>query len=287
MKIAVTGGAGFIGAAVIDELRARGMEGESFDLRSGFDVRRRFDWGDDIGGVIHLAGVLGTHELLDDIDLAIDTNIRGTINVLEACVRTGRRIPYVGISMPPVFPSVYTATKIAAGAFERVFRHEYHLPVVKVRAFNAFGPGQAHGPGHPQKILPTFAVEGWGGRPLPIWGDGTQTVDLISSDSLAVLLVEALLFAATDHAAVTDDIVFDGGTQTEMTVNQLAEIVNAMTGNHAGVEHRPMRRGEIPMKLRSKGENWGLLPVSSLPRFDLQQLRRAVDSYRNHPLVHP
>mgnify|MGYP000738842515 CR=1 FL=1 len=108
--ILVTGGAGFIGTVVCRELEVRGVEPKVVDLPAG-DVRsttgmRRAVKGCD--GVIHLAGVLGTHELFDRPRLAIDVNIVGTLNVLEACRDHNAR--YVGITMPQVFPSVYTAT---------------------------------------------------------------------------------------------------------------------------------------------------------------------------------
>jgi hypothetical protein len=96
---------------------------------------------------------------------------------------------------------VYTATKVAATRLASAYHHTHGLPVSHVRAFNAFGPGQAHGPGHPQKIIPTFAVEAWAGRPIPIWGDGNQTVDLIHTSDLARMLVDAI-----DHG---DDVTFD------------------------------------------------------------------------------
>lgn len=278
--IAVTGGGGFLGSAVRAALEAEARESMSLDLRSGFDVRQRFDFGDDVGGVIHLAGVLGTHELFDDVETAIQSNIVGTVNVLEAVVRTGRRIPYVGITMPPVFPSVYTATKIAAAAFERVYRHEYRIPVAKVRAFNAFGPGQAHGPGHPQKILPTFAVEAWAGRPLPIWGDGSQTVDLIGTTELARVLVEAL-----DVATPDEDVTIDGGSGIAMTVIDVGEYVNRITHNRAGFLHLPMRRGEVPTQIVAEGEGWDRL--SRPPLLDMAELRETVMSYRDHPLARP
>lgn len=284
MKIAITGGGGFIGRALQAELQAHGYEPLSLDLSTGFDVRERFDFGQDIGGVIHLAGVLGTHELFDDMELAIDTNIRGTINVLDAVVRHGKRIPYVGITMPPVFPSIYTATKIAAAAFERVYRHEYGIPMVKVRAFNAFGPGQAHGPGHPQKIIPTFACESWARRPIPIWGDGTQTVDLISTTELARVLRNALQVAAyLTGAASSTDITIDGGTGVSFSVLQVASTVNRITGSNAGVVHLPMRRGEVPTTIKAEGEGWDLLDRK--PELDMRELRDAVESYRDHQMV--
>jgi UDP-glucose 4-epimerase len=269
MRVTVTGGCGFIGSAVCTELRARGHQPVVFDRPRG-DVRERISVSpvDPPDGVIHLAGVLGTHELFDTPHTAIDVNITGTVNVLDACRKAGAR--YVGITMPQVFPSVYTATKIAAVGFERAYHHTYGLPVSRVRAYNAFGAGQKHGPGHPQKIVPAFATEAWAGRPLPVWGDGSQTVDLIHTSDLARMLVDAL-----DHG---DDVTFDGGTGQAFTVNEVAEMVLQITGSKSTIEYLPMRRGEIPTHIVAEGEGWDRL--GWVPRFDPALFEQAVVSYR-------
>jgi UDP-glucose 4-epimerase len=173
--------------------------------------------------------------------------------------------------MPPVFPSVYTATKIAADRLATAWHHSHHkLRTSHVRAFNAYGPGQAHGPGHPQKIVPTFATEAWAGRPIPVWGDGQQTVDLVHADDLGRLLVEA-----TRHG---DDVTFDGGTGQAMTVNEVANMVLDITESTAGIEYLPMRDGELPTTIIAKGEGWDRLDWA--PTFDAARFVEAVHSYR-------
>lgn len=271
MRVLVTGGRGFLGGAVQAELHRRGHQSVTYDRRDGNDIS-------DLGwleaclegrdAVIHLAGLLGTHELFDQVGAAISVNMAGTANVLEACHRTGAR--YVGTTMPAVFPSIYTATKLGAVALERAFHHTYGVPVSRVRAFNAYGPTQRHGPGHPQKILPTFAVEAWAGRPIPIWGDGTQTVDLIHVNDLGRLLVDCL-----DHG---DDWTVDGGTGVAMTVGEVADLVLEVTGSTAGVAHLPMRRGERPTKIVATGQGWDRLDWQ--PHLDLNRVAQAVDAYR-------
>lgn len=270
--IAVTGSGGFIGRAVVAELVARGEAVRHLDLPA-HDVRflQPGDL-DACDGIIHLAGVLGTHELFDTPDLAVDVNVKGTLSVLQAARANDAR--YVGITMPAVFPSIYTATKMACVGLERAFHHE-GLHVSRVRAFNAFGPGQAHGPGHPQKIVPTFAVEAWAGRPIPIWGDGTQTVDLIHTGDLARLLADALDFG--------DDATIDGGTALSLSVLDVANMVLDITGSKAGVRFQPMRRGEVPTKIVATGDGWDRLDWR--PRFRYADLLDTVLSYESHPLV--
>ena len=274
MNILITGGSGFIGRSVQKALIGAGHEVDTYDRVDGYDILNRaalMGRVANVDTVIHLAGVLGTDELFDNPYTAVDVNITGTLNVLDACVEHGA--DYVGITMPQVFPSIYTATKIAATKLATAYHHTHGVGVCHVRAYNAFGPGQAHGPGHPRKIIPAFSVEAWSGEPLIVWGDGTQTVDLISTNELANIFSEAIW--------VTDDSVIDGGTGHQWTVNEVAEYVIQVTGSRSKIEHRPMRRGELPTKIGATGEGW--YHLVDLPKFWLGELDDAIYSYRNHP----
>lgn len=276
MKILITGGRGFIGTAVQHALLEVGHTVTPFDRRDGYDIMNRAALISSVNGydtVIHLAGVLGTDELFDDPYTAVDVNITGTLNVLDACVENGAS--YVGITMPQVFPSIYTATKVAATRLASAYHHTHGLPVCHVRAFNAFGPGQAHGPGHPRKIIPALSVEAWSGAPLIIWGDGEQTVDLISASELAQIFLDAI------H--VQDDSTIDGGTGIKWTVNEVARFIQQETEWKSTVEHRLMRRGEVPTQLVATGEGWEHLTFK--PKLFMDDLIETIHSYRDHPLV--
>ncbi len=268
MRVVVTGGAGFIGRSVCKELDKQGHEPIVFDRSTGHDLMdsgRRLPRADH---VIHLAGVLGTDELFDAVDTAVNVNIKGTVRVLQDCAHMGAG--YTGILMPPVFPSVYTATKLCAEHLAKAWHHAYGVPVSHVRAFNAFGCGQKHGPGHPRKIIPAFATEAWCGDPLLVWGDGRQTVDLVHVDDLARMLVDAMAWGACD--------VFDGGTGQAFTVNDVADMVLGITGSNSRVEHRPMRRGETPTNIVATGEGWDKLGWQ--PQFRTGDLIEAVQWYQ-------
>lgn len=273
MNILVTGGAGFIGSAVVRECQRRRWQVDVFGLEHGGveDADAVAKAVDGHTAVIHLAGLLGTHELFDEVHAAIDVNVKGTINVLDACRAYGAG--YVGISMPAVFPSIYTATKIAAARLATAYHHTYGVPVAHVRAFNAFGPGQAHGPGHPQKIIPTFATEAWAGRPIPVWGNGAQTVDLIYVDDIARMLCDAVRHG--------DDVTFDAGTGEAFTVGWVAEFVRTLTKSKGGIEYRPMRRGEVPSYIVATGEGWDRLDWR--PELRMRDLAATVNWYRQCP----
>lgn len=266
--VIVTGGGGFIGSAVCKELDQRGFNPISFDRSDGNDVMTTpFPIAD---AVIHLSGVLGTAELFDTPELAIDVNVKGTLNVLQACRRYD--MAYVGITMPDAFPSLYTATKLAAVRLATAWHHAYELPVSHVRAFNAFGPLQKFGKGHPQKIVPTFAYCALNGLDLPVWGSGNQRVDLIHVDDIARVLVDAMAFG--------DDQTFDAGTGTALTVNEVAELIIDLADSESQIKYLPMRPGEIETKICATGEGWDLLAYK--PEFRLADLQATVDAYRRY-----
>ena len=275
MKIAVTGGSGFIGNAVIEMGLLAGHEMLSFDRANGDDILGQLNslYNFKPDSIIHLAGVLGTHELFDTPAMAIDVNIHGTLRILESCKALGAG--YVGITMPPVFPSIYTATKLCTDHLATAYHETYGIPVAKVRAFNAFGPGQKFGPGHPQKIIPTFAVHSWARKPIPIWGDGSQTVDLIDVTQIARILVEA--------TSVQGNVTIDAGSGVSATVNEIAAYVNGVTGSMVGMEYLPMRRGETPTQIVAQGDGWE--HISFEPSLNDDFLKQTIWSYQGHPLV--
>lgn len=259
MKLAVTGGAGFIGQAVLRAAATAGHEAWTFDHADGNDILGDLSGLKGADKVIHLAGMLGTHELFDDAERAIEVNVIGTLRILDWCARNNAGL--VNITMPPVFDSVYTATKMCADRLSRAWHLFRGVPYSTVRAFNAYGPGQKHGPGHPQKIVPTFAARAWAGQPIPIWGDGLQTVDLIHVDDLGRMLVDAARF--------NNGEMFDGGTGTPVTVRSVARLCIEVAGSPSQIEHLAMRDGEIPTYIAAERQGWarlGWAPVHDVAR---------------------
>jgi UDP-glucose 4-epimerase len=269
MHIAITGSRGFIGTAVASEAAARGHLVTHFDRTDGNDVLGPLDALRGADRVIHLAGVLGTSELFDNPEEAIDVNVKGTVRILNWCRNNGAG--YTGVTLPPVFRSVYTATKTCADALTTAWHHAFGLPASTVRAFNVFGIGQKWGAGHPQKFLPTFATKAWRNEPLPIWGDGLQTMDVVSTKDLARMLVDACFYDNNE--------LFDAGCGEEISVVDFAQHVLDVTGSTAGMVHHPMRIGEVPTRIKAAGEGWDLLGWR--PQFEWAEVDEAIDWYKD------
>lgn len=121
MKVLVTGGNGWIGKAVCVQLGKRGHEFVTFDRYPGpyaaltntpldiRDERQVYGAVSGVDHVIHLAGLLGTHELFDRVHEAVEVNVLGSVNITDACSKYD--VGLTTITMPRVNPSLYAATK--------------------------------------------------------------------------------------------------------------------------------------------------------------------------------
>ena len=114
------------------------------------------------------------------------------------------------------------------------------------------------------------AAKAWAGEDIPIWGDGTQTVDLIHVDDLGRMLVAAAEFSNGE--------VFDGGTGVPLSVHAVAQLVLDAAESRSRIVNLPMRDGEIPTNIAATGEGWDLLGWR--PRIDFTQLADTVRWYR-------
>jgi UDP-glucose 4-epimerase len=291
MRVLVTGGHGFIGRHTIAALRAAGHDAvvldrhchgdhEGHEVVLG-DVADREVVQETVGrcdAVIHLAGVLGTAETVDDPRPSVITNITGALNVFDACrPRNGRgAIPCVHITVGNWFMrNSYAITKFASEQFAQMYDREHGARIAVVRGLNAYGPGQK---AHPvRKIIPNFILRALAGRPIEIYGDGEQVMDMIYVTDVADVLVRAV---ARDHGAYGQ--VLEAGTGRPTTVNEIAATVNRIAGNAAGVTHLPMRAGE-PERAVVVGDPGTLRPLGIDPaRFVTLEdgLARAIDWYR-------
>jgi nucleoside-diphosphate-sugar epimerase len=254
MKTVVVGGRGFLGGAVVSELRRRGddvaivdpcvsqpecdtmfgrgsVKAIAGDMMRPAELARAFEGADE---VYHMGGKLGTSELDSMVHEAIAANITGAVNVFDAAVAAG--VPTLFYpTKPNVWLNAYTITKVAAEQFARIYAARGTIRIQSLRYFNAYGPGQALGP--VRKIIPMFTARALNRLPIIVYGDGEQTVDMIHSEDVGRITV-AFTRSAYDGAAI------DCGRGVELTVNAVADMVNRITANPAGRVHVPMRAGE-------------------------------------------
>ncbi len=249
MNVLVTDSSGFIGSVLVKALLQRGHHVSAFDrvptmhalpvntllgdIRSCDDVQAAVQ-GQDM--VYHLAGVLGSHELIGNVRHSLDVNVGGTLNVLESC--RIHRAKMLLVSKPNVWLNTYSITRETAEQFSKMYMVEYGVITTIVKWFDAYGPGQKVGPGHIQKVVPTFIVNALENRPLSVFGDGKQTADFIYVDDL----VEATIAVAETPAAVGRTVEIGTGIETSML--QLCKMILDMTESSSEIEFQPMRPGE-------------------------------------------
>ena len=251
-RVLVTGGGGFIGSYVLEKLR-------DLDIRTSVLDRRQREYATDhidvyLGdirdgeavtdaiaqhdGVIHLAGILGTQETMENPRLAVDINIMGALNVFEACRKHARRAAFISVGNYWM-NNPYAITKSIAERFALMYNKELGTKIAIVRGFNIYGPRQKAKP--VRKVVPTFVQSALQGEDVTIYGSGNQIMDMIYVEDAAEILVRALLM---DHGCY--DGILEAGMGRDTTINELAEVVIRTCGSQSKVNHIQMRPGENP-----------------------------------------
>lgn len=258
MKVVVTGAQGFIGQYTVEELIRKGYsviafdrydkgarpEGSEFflgDIEDDVAVTEAFAHAD---AFIHLAGVLGTQETINNPRPAAKVNLIGGLNILMAAKQYN--VPGVNIAVGNYWMNnTYSITKNTVERFVAMFNKEHGTRINIVRPTNCFGPRQAsfppYGPSKVKKITPAFVNAAIRDLPIGIYGDGTQVSDMIYVEDVAKVLV-----AAMEHAieGKVYDTPFEVGYGEPITVNEVANYVIRTADSRSTLEHSPMRPGE-------------------------------------------
>jgi UDP-glucose 4-epimerase len=121
----------------------------------------------------------------------------------------------------------YQITKMLGELYANFFHHHYGLPIVKTRFFNSYGPGEV--PGQYRNVIPNFIFRAMLGLPLPFTGSGEETRDF----TYVMDLVDGLLRASYFETAVGQEMNLASGV--EVKILDMAEKVNELTGNKAGI----------------------------------------------------
>lgn len=291
MKVLVTGGAGFIGSHIVDQLVFAGHQVVVIDdLSTGskdhlnskavfiqmnilddgmLEVfeREKFD------GVCHLAAQTVVQSSLERPDADARLNVLGTLQVLEGCRRTGvgriifasSAAVYGDVSELPVAEeapkqptSFYGLSKLTAEKYIQMYNNLYGLHYVILRYANVYGERQGdRGEGG---VVSIFANGMHGGRSLTIFGDGKQTRDFVYVGDVAAANVRALICPNSDR-------VLNVGTQTETSVNRLAAVLSSIADYRTPIQYQSARPGDILNSMLRNSEARGFLewePVTGL-----------------------
>jgi UDP-glucose 4-epimerase len=222
------------------------------------DIRNRKGLDEIVGkasAVIHLAAQTGVIPSLENPLYDMEQNVRGTVNLLEACRSTGvRRFVFASSSAPlgeqeppineskvPRPLSPYGASKLAGEGYCSAYAGSFGLETIALRFSNVYGPRSTY----KNSVVARFVKNILAGDPLTIYGTGSQTRDFIYTEDLCSAIEKAL--STTDPRAF--GAVFQIATFRETTVNELAEKLKAIA-KRAGmgpvlVQYESERAGEI------------------------------------------
>ncbi len=299
MRILVTGGAGFIGSHLVEKLLATGHEVailddfndfydpqikhaniagfakdvtmHHVDLRDGASVRNLFHR-EKFETVAHLAARAGVRPSIQHPQLYYDTNVSGTLHLLDAASVTGvERFIFAssssvyGISKTVPFSedqhltqtlSPYAATKIAAEFLCSTYSHLYQMRVVSLRYFTVYGPRQ-----RPDLAIHQFTRRIYAGQPIEQFGDGTTRrdytyIDDVIQGTMAALKYDGPLF----------DIFNLGESDTIQLKDLIAAIENAL-GKKAKINRMPEQPGDMPLTCADISKARKLLGYNPTTRF--------------------
>jgi UDP-glucose 4-epimerase len=264
----VTGGAGFVGSHLIERLLARGDEVMVLDdlstgrrdnlagLESEFvegsvlDATVVSELVDNCDVVYHLAAAVGVHYVMQHPLASLETNIRGTENVLQACATQHRRVLIASTSevygkntkdalgedddrllgSARMSRWFYAAAKSIDEAFALAYHQERGLQAIVVRLFNTVGPRQT---GRYGMVVPRFVRWALQGEPLRVYGDGQQTRCFTNVSDV----VSALVLLMDSPSAAGE--IFNIGQPDEIRIIDLAARVIALAESRSEVKLVP------------------------------------------------
>jgi len=277
----VTGGAGFIGSALVRALLARGdrvrvidnfFSGKRENLASvaadvdlvDGDIRDGGALGRALAGVelvFHQAAIASVPRSLEDPSASHEVNATATLDLLAAAKRAGvRRLIYAASSSAygdtPTSPKVetmrpgplspYAVSKLAGEHYCQVFAGAYDLETVCLRYFNVFGPHQDPTSEY-AAVIPRFITAALRRQGVTIFGDGTQSRDFCYIDNT----VEANLSASA--APAVSGRIFNVACGAATTLNQVVKLLGEILGRRVAVTYAPGRIGDVKHSLADIG----------------------------------
>ena len=279
MRILVTGGAGFIGSHLVEKLLrdghdvvilddfndfydpeikreniasvSRDVAIHQIDLRDNAAVRSLFR-SEKFDAIAHLAARAGVRPSIQQPQLYYDTNVIGTLHLLEAARVTGvqrfvfassssvygigRTVPFSEDLHLTQTISPYAASKIAAEFLCSTYSHLYQLRVLALRYFTVYGPRQ-----RPDLAIHSFTRRIHFGKPIDQFGDGTTRRDYTYIDDI----IQGTMAALKYDGALFD--VFNLGESETIQLSDLIAAIESALGKKATINRLPEQPGDVPL----------------------------------------
>ena len=314
MEILVTGGAGFIGSHLVEALVARGDHVSVLDdfndyyspriklanlaaVRERIDVhavdlcnaaavgrvvrRGRYD------AIVHLGARAGVRPSIEQPRLYVDTNVTGTLNLLEAARAAGvgrfvfassssvyglcRRVPFREDEPLAQTISPYAATKLAGEHLCSNYAYLYGMRTVCLRFFTVYGPRQ-----RPDLAIHQFTRRIWRGETISQFGDGSTRRDYTYIDDT----IQGVLAALEYRGPIFD--IFNLGESHTTTLGELISQLETALGRRAIIQRLPEQPGDVPMTCADISKAQALLgyrPATSVA----EGILRFVEWFRSTP----
>lgn len=313
-NLLITGGAGFIGSHLVDRLLATGVEHITVvdDFNDFYDpsIKRanitehlkdsRYDLNEvdirdqqsleqvfkhnNFDCVVHLAARAGVRPSLTEPQLYTETNINGTLNLLELARHNnvkqfvfGSSSSVYGINAKVPFSeddpirqpiSPYAATKGAGELLCHTYSHLYGLRCICLRFFTVYGPRQ-----RPDLAIHKFAKLIRQGKPIPVFGDGTTRRDYTYVDDIIDGVMAAIVYDKRDYE------VINLGESRTVELRELIQLLEKELDAHATIDRQPPQPGDVPQTFADISKARALLGYD--PKTQIEEgLRGFVEWFR-------
>ena len=313
-NLLITGGAGFIGSHLVDRLLATDVEHitvvddfndfydpsikraniiehlkdpryqlNEVDIRDHQSLEPVFK-NNNFDCVVHLAARAGVRPSLSEPQLYTETNINGTLNLLELARKNnikqfvfGSSSSVYGINAKVPFSeddpirqpiSPYAATKGAGELLCHTYSHLYGLRCICLRFFTVYGPRQ-----RPDLAIHKFARLITQGKPIPVFGDGTTRRDYTYVDDIIDGMMAAISYDKRDYE------VINLGESRTVELSELIQLLEKELDTHATIDRQPPQPGDVPQTFADISKARALLGYD--PKTQIEDgLRRFVEWFR-------
>lgn len=288
-RVLVTGGGGFIGSHLVDELQNQGYATIVIDINflhrneeaecvtgSIMDSGLLTKVVADVDIVFHLAASFGHKLSMEDPIGDMEINVRGTLNLLEACRKSSvERVVYTSSSAifgdPQEFPlredsrydplTPYSVSKLTGEYYTMLYHDIYGLPTTSIRLFNIYGPREY--PSSYRGVVSRFLYQIMAGEPIKIYGSGEET----RTFTFVKDATQGFVKAAKKEGAVRQ--CFNIAGAKEVSVTELIETLFKITERPVEVVYEGSRLGETKRRFTSIEKASRILGYT--PQYDLEK----------------